>query len=833
MGLLHYKQSLRNLGRNKVYAAINVAGLSISIAFILLVALYVQHAIHMDTFSSNTAQLYRVELTDLWGDAAGQKKPGFWEKLTGPNEKMQITTPVSLALDLKKDFGEVENAVRIGYFWNPVLRIHNQSFKEDGKSIAQVDRNFFRVLGFPLIVGNTDNPFPDKYSAVISERAAGKYFGKTNPVGQTFTVSEIGPEVFTVAGIAKDFPANSSLQFDIITCIEADPGYATRLSTGTNNMSYITLLQVKQGTDIENFGRQLDAYAKSYFGSFVESMKAFSEKPEEVSFHVSLRPFVKAHMNVSSPWPYYTDVKSMYQLILLACIALGIAIVNYVLLSLTRVAARTQEAGIRKTLGAGWFQVVRLFLAETHVLVLVSMIAGVVITVLALPFFNSLTHVNIQATELMKWKPLFFIFGLAFLLTALAGIYPALQMAGIGPLNMLRKYSAYKISPGLSKVFITLQYTSCIVLIVFAMVVAKQMKHVYEKDLGFETEQLLLVENPYAFNDEAKSLALRNQIHTYTAQQTAFTGATGAGTRYGRSNFNGHMINGKREYIKEYRVDFDFFEVNKIALVAGRFFSADFPADTIRQEIPAAMLDSTSSRTHRNMVVNETLYKMLGQPPLGTINRSLGGIIVGVCANYVYDPLFVESGPMYHICTPDNNSYFLLKIAKQENVSTVVDKLKAAWPKMAGIEPFSYSFMQDDISAMYESQNRWMIILRFASQMAIFIACLGLFGLSAVAALNRTKEIGIRKVLGAEIWEIFYLLNKGTLAIVFLSTAIAVPLALYLCNDWLQGFVDRIGLHWSIFAMSGGIGLFCAVAAVSFHTWRAATANPVKSLRTE
>lgn len=833
MNIIDLRQSFRNLRRNKVYSAINVAGMSISIAFMLLVAMYVQHAWQMDTFSSNTGQLYRVELTDLWGDATGQKKPGFWERLTGPNEKRQITTPVSLALDLKKDFGEVQDVLRLGYFWNPVLRTHHQVFKEDGKSIAQVDRNFFDVLGLPLVAGNPANAFPDKYSAVISERAARKYYGNANPIGQTITISEIGPEVFTVAAVAKNFPANSSLQFDVLTLLEADPGYARKLSSGNNNMSYITLLQLKQGTDLANFGQRLDAYAKSYFGDFVESMKTYSEKAKEVPFHVSLRPFAKAHMNISSPWPYYTDVKSMYQLILLACIAMGIAIVNYVLLSLTRVSARTQEAGVRKTLGAGWYQVVRLFLAETQWLVFVSMIAGVVLAVLALPFFNSLTNTAIQVSELLQWQLILFMVGFAVLLTVLSGIYPALQMAGIGPLFMLRKYSTYKINPRLSKVFITLQYTSCMVLIVFAIVVGKQMQYVYEKDLGFDTEQLLLVENPYAFNHEAKSLSLRNQIRTYAAQQTSFTGATGAGTRYGRSNLNGHMIDGKREYIREYRVDFDFFEVNRIGLVKGRFFSANFPTDTIRQEIPAAMLDSASSSTHRNMVVNETLYKMLGQPPLGAINRALGGVIVGVCANYMYDPLFVESGPMYHICTPDNNSYFWLRIGRQENVATVVDKLKLAWPTMAVNEPFSYSFMQDDIKAMYESQNRWMTIIRFASQMAIFIACLGLFGLSGVTALNRTKEIGVRKVLGAEIWEIFYLLNKGTLAILLLSTAIAVPLALYLCHDWLQGFVHRIGLHWSIFAISGCIGFFCALAAVSFHTWRAATANPVTSLRTE
>jgi putative ABC transport system permease protein len=406
-------------------------------------------------------------------------------------------------------------------------------------------------------------------------------------------------------------------------------------------------------------------------------------------------------------------------------------------------------------------------------------------------------------------------------------------MAGISPLSMLRKYTTYKIKPSLSKVFITLQYTSCMVLLVFAMVAAQQMKFVFEKDLGFDTQQLLLVENPYAFGNESKSLALREQMRNYAAQHAAFVGFTGAGTRYGRSNMNGHVINGEQTYIREYRVDYNFFEVNKIPLKKGRFFSANFPIDSSRQNFPAEMMDSVSSRTNRNVVVNETLYRMLGQPPLGVINRPLGSIIVGVCANYIYDPLFVESGPMYHICTPQSNSYFWLKIGKGENVAAVTNTLKAAWSKMAGAEPFSYAFMQEDIKVMYASQSRWMKVLQLASGMTIFIACLGLFGLSAVVAINRTKEIGIRKVLGAEVYEVFFALTRANFLIVLLSLCIATPIALYLCNDWLQNFVERIPLRWSFFAISGIISLGCAFVAVSYHTWRAAMASPAKSLRTE
>jgi putative ABC transport system permease protein len=833
MAFLNFKQSFRNLQRNRVYTIINIVGLAVASAFIILVALYVQHALNMDKFSANTKNIYRVELTDLWSQEVNQPKKGFLNEMAGTNEKNQVTTPVSLALDLKKDFPEVENALRFGGFWQPVIRINNQGFKEDGKAVAQIDRDFFKVMGLPLALGNSKNPFPDKYSAVISERAAKKYFGESNPVGKTFTISEVGDMPFTVSGVAKNFPANSSLQFDIMTLLEADPSYERKLSTGTNNMSYITLLQLKEGTDIAAFQTKINNYGKQYFKSFVENMQQFSEKAKAVEFTLSVRPYTKAHMNISSPWPYYTDVKSMYQLILLALIALAIAALNYVLLSLSRVAARTQETGVRKTLGAGWKQIIKLFLTETQLLVALSLVAGFILAVVVLPYFNELTNVNILSAELLQWKLLLFIFSLAVLLSLIAGIYPALQMAGISPLNMLRKHSTYKVSPSLSKVFITLQYAACIVLIVFATVIAQQMNFIFNKDLGFDTDQVMLVENPYAWVDEQKSVALREQVRRYTASQTSFTGMTGSGTKYGRSNMNGHVINGKREYIKEYRVDFDFFELNKIPIVKGRSFSRDFPIDTIRQDFPAEKLDSTSSRTMMNIVVNETLYEMLGKPPLGEINRSMGSIIVGVCRDYIYDALFIKSGPMYHACQPKNNSYFFLKIAKGENIAAVTDKMKNEWAKMTGNEPFSFTFMQEDIKVLYESHSRWMKVINASSWLAIFIACLGLFGLSAVTAVNRTKEIGIRKVLGAGLAQLFYTLNKGTFLLVLLSIVVAMPVAVYIAKDWLQSFTERIDLHWSIFVWSGLIGIVCALIAVSFHTIKVSQANPVGALRND
>jgi putative ABC transport system permease protein len=833
MAFINLKQSIRNLSRNKVYTFINITGLAVSSAFVILVGLYVHHAFQMDTFSNETGDIHRIEMTDLFNASQQQKPKGIFNQLAADaNYRFQTATPLILAGDLKKNFTEVTDVTRFNKGWNPIIRVNNQSFREDGSKIARVDRNFFSFMDLPLMQGNKVNPFGSKNSVVITERAAKKYFGTANPVGQIISIKEIEEQLFTVTAIAENFPHNSSLQFDVMWLNEADERYEQQINSGANSMSHTTLFKLKPGTDEAAFQNRLNSFGKVYFKDFVKDMQSFSEQAREVNFRVQSRSFRECHFNASD-WPYFTDVKSIYQLLLLAFIALGIAALNYILLSLSRVVARSQEAGIRKTMGAGWKQIVRLYLTETHLLVSLSLLMGFVLAIVALPFFNKLTNATIQTNELFSLNIILVILLLSILLTFIAGIYPALKMAGVSAMSMLRKNSTYKISPALSKVFVTVQYTACIVLIVFAMVIALQMKRLYNKDLGFDKEQVLLLQNPFRF-DNTKTLSLREQLKNYVASQPALTGFSATDARYGTaSNMNGHVINGEQVYALQMSVDYDFFSFNKISIIKGRAFSPDFAIDTIRQNFQSDKLDSISSRTMMNIVVNETLYNKLGKPTLGEINRSMGSIIIGVCKDYYQMGANKTIDPMYHVCRPKNAAYFLLRVGKNQNMASVMEKLKPEWDKITGNQPFTYYFMDEDVKKVYEYFQRWMKIINSSSWLAIIIACLGLFGLSAVTAVNRTKEVGIRKVLGAGIAQLFFALNKSTFLIVLLSFVLAAPIAVYISNDWLESFADRTPLHWSIFALSGVIGILCAAVAVSFHTLKVATSNPVKSLRTE
>jgi putative ABC transport system permease protein len=490
---------------------------------------------------------------------------------------------------------------------------------------------------------------------------------------------------------------------------------------------------------------------------------------------------------------------------------------------------------VRRTVGAGWKHMMSLFLAETWLLVLLSMVLGFVLAVIALPYFDELTKVDITITEVINPQFIGIAFLLVLLLTVIAGIYPAIKMAGIKPLNVLNKFGTYRLNPTLSKVFITLQYTACIVLIVFSIVIARQIWYINTKDLGFDKEQTVLIKNPYGWGGGVqKTLTLREQLHRFASSQSSIVGVTGSTFRYGTgSETNGHTINGTKFMINSMYVDYDFFEYNKIPIVKGRSFSREFINDTSRLNISKEQLDSLGSKTYSNLVVNETLYNMLGQPPLNELSKPLAGFIVGVCKDYFFMGLDQKIGPAYHRCRPDRLGYFWFRIAKGQDLASNIAKLKSEFNRDANGEDFSYYFMDDDVKNLYESHQRWLKIISFASWMAILIACLGLFGLSAIVAVNRTKEIGIRKVLGATVTQLFLTLNRQSLIIVLVSILIAVPIANYVSTNWLENFAYRIQMSWIFFAVAALVGFACALVSVSYHTLKAANSNPAESLRTE
>lgn len=456
------------------------------------------------------------------------------------------------------------------------------------------------------------------------------------------------------------------------------------------------------------------------------------------------------------------------------------------------------------------------------------------LAVICLPLFNNLTQTGLELSSFSVKEVLAALLALAFLLGLLAGMYPALVMSGLRPLNMMQKKATYRLNPYLSRILVITQFSVCIVLITSSLVIGRQLRYINEAKLGFDTDQIGSVKSPYGFDDMKSAYLLKDRLYQYVHSEPAIAAVTTSPFPFrGNNNTNNHLIGGEKTMVEAFNVDYDYFDFYKILIVKGRNFAPDMPSDSAEIKLSEAQKIPGSSSARQAVVVNETLYALLRKPELNLFNRELGGIIIGVCKDYHAGDLTQKIAPAYHRIERNYIWQFSLKIKTGQNIPQVMAKIKTAWIRFTDNAPFSYTFLDENIAKSYEAYLRWMQTVTAACLLAIFIACLGLFGLSGVTTVNRTKEIGIRKVLGASASDLFLLLNRGTFMMALLSFVIAVPVAVYFSNAWLQNFAYRINPGWTLFALAGVLSLLTALIAVSYHTVKTALANPVKSLRTE
>jgi len=829
---INLKLAFRNIFRNKLYTTINIIGLGVASAFCILVYLYVKNERSFDRFHHNQEQLFRLEESNPFASLSREqpRKSFFSFMMKEAEQKNMITTPPILAEDLKRTFAEVENTIRLGGLGDEIVRVGNQSFKEKD-NITYADADFFSVFNFPLISGNPSTVLSEQNKVVISERLAEKYFGKENPVGKLISFPNDNNMLFTVGGVSKNFPANSSLQYDMVIPIQADPDYKERLKNGTNTFSHPLIIKLKAGTDVFKFNSKLNVFAKTYFRSLVESIQ--KNNPNKVEdMRIYLRPFAEGHYNQSAPWGHYTDLKNIYQLVCLTFVILFIACLNYILLTLTSTMSRSQDVGVRKTIGAGRIQIILQYYTETQLLAFISVLVGLVIASVCLPFFSSITGSQLQLSYFSFGQIALLLFVLVVSLGLIAGIYPALVMSGLKPLNIMRSFSAYKLNPALSKGLVIVQFTICVILIISSLVINKQMRFINQTDMGFDKEQVVVLGSPYNWSDKQKLNILKQRMYNYAATQTSIQDITSASFVFAGYNSNNYIINGQRTMLQELNVDFNYFSFMKIPIVKGRAFSRAIASDSAKIILPPDFSLKGSTARHA-VVVNETLYNMLGKPELGVLNNQMGGVIIGVCKDYHIDDLTKKIEPAYHTVNKNIAGQIWIKISAGKSIPQVLQDIKAHWDKMTDNSPFEYTFMDQEVAKSYDAYMRWMATITTSCILAIILACLGLFGLSGITSINRTKEIGIRKVLGASLSNLFLLLNRGTIILAIGSFIIAAPIAFYLVHQWLDNFAYRIKPDWLLFASAGLIAMLTAILAVSYHTIKAALANPVKSLRSE
>ena len=808
----------RNLLRNRTLSIINLFGLSVSVAFCLLLFYHIRWEQSFDSFHQKKDRLFRCEMTSFGESSIPKKSSGLFAMLTrDADTKNELAFPLVAGPDMQRNFPEMAGFTRFKDQEEELVQVGKNVYKE--KEIIVTDGNFFNRFSFPLLKGDARTALSEPGNVVLSASMAKKYFGDANAMGQTISLVTDSGRLFRVTGIAADAPANSSLQYSLVFPIESDPDYKESLNDGFNRMNDELVVELKPGVDRAVFEQKMNGWVKTYMKPYMDTVwnKGVSASVRD-SYGWHLRPLADCHYNVSASWGHYTDAKAIYQLLSIVVIIVLLASLNYVLITVSNAAARSQEVGVRKVMGAGRRAIILQSWMETQLTAGIAVGIGLLLSLAGLPLLRSVIGSGVAASDLSRMEVAGAALVLALALGVLAGYYPALLISRLKPISIIKSFSSLRINPRFSRVLVVIQFTCCVVLMTAAFVIDRQMSFITNKDLGFDKDQVLMIHNPTY--DRGFTARAQQRLYDFARTQPSVLAWTSmGGSLTGKQSNNGFMLNGKQQWYRQINVDYGYFDLLKMKFAAGRSFSPAFPADT--------------AKAVRACVVNETLFRLLGKDAkLGIFNKDIHATIIGVVKDYNFASLTKKIEPEQHRLIAGYGSEFMFKV-KAGQMTPTIAAFESEWKKATSNYPFSYSFLDASIAQMYEADMRWQRAMRAASFFAILIACMGLFGLSAITAVNRTKEIGIRKILGASVRDLVTTLASGFVTMVGLSILIAVPVGWWMMNKWLEDFAYRISISWWMFVVVGATAVLIALATVSYQVLRAARANPVESLRSE
>jgi len=802
----YLKVAFRSLLRNKFYSILNISGLAIGIACCLLIVLFVSDELSYDQHFKKADRIYRLTMSG---------------ELNGSAFDLAVVGPI-VGQTLKEDYPEVEEFGRFRQSGSPFLRYGDKVFKEERYIWA--DHSILDVFDIELVQGNPKEALLNPRSLVMSETAAAKYFGDESPIGKTI---EYGAERtdYAVTGVYKDMPKNQHFGFDVMCSMSTLDESKRNVWLSMNFQTYVVLAE---GTDLKKLAATFPDMLKKYVGP---EMKQFMNVDwEEMGstgseMVLSLQPLTDIHLksDLLAELDAKGDIKYVYIFSAIALFILLIACINFMNLATARSAHRAKEVGIRKVLGSLKSQLINQFLAESILISFVSFMLAIALAYLALPFFNDLSN---KAMMLPVTEPLFYgsIFAGIVLVGVLAGSYPAFFLSAFQPVKVLKgSLSGGMKSGALRNVLVVIQFCTSIFLVIGTLVILNQMNYIQNKSLGFERDQVIIVNDAYLAGDNLQ--AIKNQIETFSeVKSVSISGFLPTPS----SNNNSVFINGlvatqdNQVLMGNWTIDYEYLETMGINLVEGRSFSRDFPTDSL------------------GIILNESAVKEFGwEDPIGQIVGSFldtegtiqGLKVVGVVKDFHYQSLKDKIGPLSMILG-DSNRLMNIKV-NTDDYAGLITKLESTWNELAPNQPFGVSFLDERFDRMYDAEQRLGRIFGIFAGLAIVIACLGLFGLASYTAENRTKEIGIRKVLGANVLQIVYLLSKDMGKLVLIAFVIGAPLAWYFMSDWLADFQYRTEINWVIFAVTAFGALLIALLTMSYQSMRAATSNPVNSLRSE
>ncbi len=816
--ILHYiKIALRNLSKQKILAFINVFGLSVGIACFSLFLLYAVNEFSYDQFHKNGKDIYRV--ID-WNAGDKDHEPGG---------DASSYTPVGPAM--KQDLPGVENFVRFQGGWGEhFVKVDNKVTRQP---VSFADPQMLTVFSFKLIEGNASDALKDPHSIVLTREKAMQLFGTTNIVGRRIDIKMSDQqdqfEGFKVGGVVENIPKTSSIQFELLG--NFDYVLATEDGKASANNWHMTIgietyVQLSKGSRLMNDQKQMAEFRHQYYSdeeAFMRKSGRWDGKaPYPFSF--KLQPLQDMHtsVNVDSGAPgTTTNPKNLWILIGISAGILLIACINFTTLAIGRSAGRAKEVGVRKVIGGGRKKLIYQFLTESMLLSIFSGAIGLLLANVLLPFFNKMCGRELSFSLSQFPQLIWILAALIFLVGIVAGSYPALILSGFRPVDVLKSKIKLGGSNYFTKSLVTFQFVLSIGLIISTLIIFGQLHYLRTKNIGLTKENVLVIDA--GGMDTKKIYPLFRQLLQSHRQIIGIAGSQ-IGLGEGQGQMGGGYKYGDKEFGSiEYPVDQYYLKIMGMRLIAGRNFNLSIASD------------STSS-----VIINETLARnILGTTPEDAIGKQFNArgdqvkTVIGVIKDFNFEALNRLVRPQLFTMPGDfAPSKIFVRFQAGDPVDAIA-LLESTWKKFAPDFPFKYSFLDEDLDRFYKSEEKWSSIVGWAGGISVFLACLGLFGLAALAAVNRTKEIGIRKVLGASVTVIVRLLSKDFIVLVLIALLIASPLAWYFMNKWLLDYAYRINISWWVFAATGIVTVFIAFITISFQAVKVAVANPVTSLRSE
>ena len=809
------KIAIRALFRQKIYAVINIAGLAVGVASCLLIAMYVQNEFSYDKFFENSDQIHKMVL----------------ERKYPEHSTFYSIIPHSFAPVAVRDYPEIESStVLFGPFPNTLITYRNDNDEKkefEENFIMAADSNFFSIFSFKLLKGDPVTALLKPNDIVMTQSTAYRYFGQEDAIGKVLTT---GFGEFKVTGVMQDVPENSHFKIDMLVSTQSFPFLKQEFFTSFTVHCYFRLIP---GADIKaleaKFPKMVDTYAAAQIER--DLGKSWEDyKNEGNGYRYFLQPLTSIHLdpiNLEAKMQPGGNITSVYIMISVAVLILFIACINFMNLATARSSERAKEVGVRKTMGSFKRHLIFQFLTESFVLSLIGVVLAVVVIQLSLPYFNNLTGKSLEL--IFSPTNLLVLLLITSVVGFLAGTYPSFVLSSFNPVVVMKgNFTGHQKGKWIRNGLVIFQFWISIVLMIGTMVIQQQMKYIQEKSLGFDKEQMLVIERAFNLGPQVTGTYIEE-----LKRSPEFVDASGSFALPGRQlNFPGFQFRaeGSSEIVttKSMALSDRMAEVLGLELLEGNWFSEE-----TNDSLSVLLNESAAKLMGGDDLIGKRLNNVQ-QTPNGNITVVL--TVIGIVRDFNFQSLRDEVTPLI-IQSNENfggGAAFVMARVKPGQVNDAIKVAEAKWKELAPEQPFKFTFLDQDLAINYEADKRTGSLFAIFSGLAIFVACIGLFALSAYTASLRTKEIGIRKVLGASVSKILILLSRDFTRMVLVSFVFAIPVAWYLMeNWWLENFAYRIQINVWTFLISGGAAFAVAWITVSFQSIKAAVKNPVQSLRSE